>query len=291
MTTVARDQHLVATELDCLTTLIRAECEAVDRALSDAVSHARVAGRLLRQAKKIVGHGGWGAWLDGNFELSDRTARAWMQLADEWEQLDEPNRQRVAEMSLREALSFIAKPREALPYTGNAEWHTPSEIVEAAREMMGRIDLDPASNDVAQETVRATKYFTAETDGLAHEWRGKVFCNPPYAAGKIDKFVAKMVAEHEAGNVDEGVLLVHSKTDTSWFHQAASSASAVCFSRGRIRFQTGEEAGNSPTDGSCFLYFGDSPDRFAAAFGSIGLVFFNHASAAPARPIGFEMAA
>src|SRR5687767_14741623 len=100
---------------------IRAECEAVARAMSDAVSHAREAGRLLREAKQIVGHGGWGAWLKANFELSDRTARAWMQLADEWEELDEPNRQRVAEMSLREALSFIAKTRDALPYTGNTE--------------------------------------------------------------------------------------------------------------------------------------------------------------------------
>lgn len=35
------------------------------------------------------------------------------------------------------------------------EYYTPAPIVEAAREVLGGIDLDPASCDMAQETVRA----------------------------------------------------------------------------------------------------------------------------------------
>jgi phage N-6-adenine-methyltransferase len=251
-----------------LATRIRAEHEAAQSAMRSAVSHAVEAGKLLMEAKRTVGHGGWEAWVRDSCGFSERTAQGYMRLA----RLDPEKAQRVALLSLREALKALASRCEALPYTGNTEWYTPPEIVEAAREVMGGIDCDPASSDVAQETVRATEYFTAETDGLAQEWRGKVFCNPPYAAGKIDKFVAKMVAQHEAGNVDEGILLVHAKTDTSWFHQAASAAAAVCFTRGRIRFQGAEDVGNSPTDGSAFFYFGDDPDRFTEVFSRFGLV-------------------
>jgi len=35
--------------------------------------------------------------------------------------------------------------------TGESEWNTPSEYIESARELMGKIDIDPASNKQAQE--------------------------------------------------------------------------------------------------------------------------------------------
>ena len=34
-------------------------------------------------------------------------------------------------------------------------WHTPAEYIEAAREVMGSIDLDPASCHIAQQAVKA----------------------------------------------------------------------------------------------------------------------------------------
>ena len=57
--------------------------------------------------------------------------------------------------------------------TGNFEWYTPAYIIEAARKTMGTIDLDPASSVIANETVKATTFYTIDDDGLIKEWGGR----------------------------------------------------------------------------------------------------------------------
>ncbi|MBV8705032.1 MAG: hypothetical protein JO118_15135, partial [Acetobacteraceae bacterium] len=137
------------------------------------------------------------------------------------------------------------------------KWHTPAQWVEAVRRVLGAIDLDPASSDRAQETVAAATYFTKEMDGLSRPWRGRVWLNPPYAAGVVDRFVGKLVRHVGAGDVTAAILLVDSRTDTQWFHHAAGARARVCFTRGRISFVRPDGAGaDAATSGSAFLYFG-----------------------------------
>lgn len=156
--------------------------------------------------------------------------------------------------------------------TGDNEWYTPAEYVEAARDVLGDIDLDPASNDSAQELVRAGRYFTKTDNGLEQEWRGRVWLNPPYAQPLIMDFVSKMVTERKAGRVTGAIMLTNNSADTAWFHEAVKTADAICLTRGRIRFyKTGGET-SAPTQGQTFFYFGNDVERFTARFRDIGHV-------------------
>ena len=160
--------------------------------------------------------------------------------------------------------------------TGENEWYTPGAHIEAARGMMGGIDLDPASSEVAQRTVKAGAFYSLEDDGLTQEWRGKVWLNPPYAQPAIRMFAEKAVEEFTAGRMTEGIVLTHNYTDTAWFHILTRASAAICFTRGRISFLDPNGAKAAPTQGQAFFYFGSRVAAFAEAFDAFGIVLVRH---------------
>lgn len=155
--------------------------------------------------------------------------------------------------------------------TGCNEWFTPAEYIDAARAVLGEIDLDPASCALANQTVKAKSFFTADDDGLKKDWRGRIWLNPPFATGLIEKFVDKLTAEISAGNVTSAIVLVDNATETRWFKKLADNCAGIVFTTGRINFLKGGnmEAG-SPTRGQVFLYFGDDSDSFFNVFKKFG---------------------
>lgn len=156
--------------------------------------------------------------------------------------------------------------------TGDNEWYTPAIYIEGAKAVMGGIDVDPATSIIAQQTVQATSYYTREDDGLKHEWRGRVWLNPPYARGVIPLFIEKLLQEYMATRTSEAILLTHSYTDTSWFQVAACNAAVMCFTAGRIRFTDADGKECSPTQGQAFMYLGRNREKFAHVFGQWGFV-------------------
>lgn len=157
--------------------------------------------------------------------------------------------------------------------SGNNEWYTPPEYIAAARELMGGIDLDPASCEIANKIVTADKFFSIEEDGLKQEWRGRIWMNPPYASNLIGQFASKLVSEVRAGNVTQACVLVNNATETRWFQEMTAESVAVCFVQGRIKFidKNGITSG-TPLQGQAILYFGENPFIFTNVFKKFGVI-------------------
>jgi phage N-6-adenine-methyltransferase len=154
--------------------------------------------------------------------------------------------------------------------TGEFLRYTPAKHIEAVRAVLGAIDLDPASDAQAQETVKAELFFTPEDDGLTREWHGNVFLNPPYHRELCPAFVDKLLAELQAERVAEAIMLTNNSTDTEWFQKAAEAANAVCLTHGRIGFTTPDGSEVAPTQGQAVFYFGKDVGKFVEVFRQIG---------------------
>lgn len=157
-------------------------------------------------------------------------------------------------------------------FTGEQEWYTPQRYIEAAREVLGIIDLDPASTLKAQQIVQARLFYSEDNDGLKHQWYGQVWLNPPYTQPLIQRFIEKLIKEHQSGRVQEAILLTHNYTDTLWFHKAQGACQLICFTRGRIKFINPHGDAASPAQGQAFFYFGWRAKRFQSVFKNFGFI-------------------
>jgi len=173
-----------------------------------------------------------------------------------------------AEVSRAGLLRFV-ETAHVSANSGENEWYTPAPFIEAARLVMGRIDLDPASTATANEVVGATTIYTKEDDGLEYGWSGCVWMNPPYAQPLVSQFCTKLVDEFSAINVYQAVVLVNNATETGWFQRLALPASALCFPDGRIKFWHPDRVA-APLQGQAVIYLGERADHFLAAFGRFG---------------------
>ena len=227
------------------------------------------AGRLLKIQQDALDHGQWLPWLrdnEGVLGFGVRAAQRLIQVAND-----------AASNTQSTAYSDVwwneRKSHRTLG-TGNSEWYTPPEYIDLARQVLGDIDLDPASCELAQRTVKARNFYTKADNGLTKPWYGRVWLNPPYGNPDMSLFVDKLLEERNAKRVKAAILLSHNFTDTRWFQKAAMLCQAVCFTRGRIGFinQKGEPCA-SPANGQTFTYFGPDTGKFFDVFSAnVGVV-------------------
>jgi len=155
--------------------------------------------------------------------------------------------------------------------SGENEWYTPAIFLEAARDVLAGIDLDPASSEVANRTVKAARIFTAQDDGLRQEWPiGSIWMNPPYSQPLMGQFAEKFASEIRRGST--GIVLVNNATETAWFQTIAAECSAICFPKSRIRFLDPQGNPGAPLQGQAIVYCGPDAASFSEAFIGFGLV-------------------
>lgn len=106
---------ICAADLAALPRQINEAVREAEGHASLAVQAALKAGALLMQAKELVPHGQWESWLTENCTLAPRTARAYAAFAKRLPQLSIEERQRVADLPLREAIQAISTSPTAPP--------------------------------------------------------------------------------------------------------------------------------------------------------------------------------
>ena len=171
-------------------------------------------------------------------------------------------------------LRRIAQGGHVRHNSGEVEWYTPSYIVEAAHAVLGAIDCDPASSDIANKTIKAAQYYTVDNNGLTQQWGKRVWMNPPYSQPLVVEFCKAFLDRLESGEITAGCVLVNNATETAWFQGLADAAVAICLLRGRVKFlDTSGKAIGAPLQGQIVLYYGSDRAAFSKAFAELGSVW------------------
>lgn len=158
------------------------------------------------------------------------------------------------------------------------EYFTPSRFVEAARFVMGGIDLDPASCPEANKIIKARRFYTKEDNGLqlSAKWRGRVWMNPPYGklGNQSSQFVwtRRLIREFHHGGVTQAVFLLRAAPGYDWFERLWDVL-PLCFVRERVSFIRPDGTSDGVAkQGTVLGYLGPQVGRWAQEFVKFGRV-------------------
>jgi len=147
------------------------------------------------------------------------------------------------------------------------EWATPGRIWRPLAESLNGFDLDPASG--AEDTPIATETITKTENGLAQEWYGDVWVNPPYSKEQNPKWAKKVAYESTRDDVRTITALVPAATDTSWFQENYAHADYLTFIEGRIKFNGSDEPA---TFANVLCSYGEFGSAYLEALDTLGFV-------------------
>lgn len=185
-----------------------------------------------------------------------------------------PKPDRISSRRSDENLFSQMDPWSILPsrvITGD-DWYTHPTIITAVRDALGGgIDLDPASHIDANETVRATRYFTRDQNGLHQSWEAaRIYLNPPF--DDYEEFVDKVREEYAAGHFETLICLAASRGQSNlYMRRLFDIANGLCIITGRYPFW-GIKSGTVPVDGWYLVHIGREFEQFARATACLGCV-------------------
>lgn len=166
-------------------------------------------------------------------------------------------------------MTAMNQPMQTLTSQATVEWYTPPAIIELARQVLGDIDLDPASSATAQNWIQAAHFNTAETL-LQLPWSGRVWLNPPF--NDTPAWVERLEREYTCGDVTTALLLVNSAPGYVWWEELWRRR-PVCMLRERLCFyQADGTPGGQAKKGQTLAYYGTNNHRFIEVFAPLGRI-------------------
>lgn len=133
------------------------------------------------------------------------------------------------------------------------------------------IDLDPASSAIANQRVKAARFFTEADDGLNQEWHGRVWMNHPFSKTHNAAWIAKLIGEFKAGRVTAACAICFASTSERWFRPLLDYPQ--CFLTPRTNYLLPDgTVYRGVTKGSVVTYLGSDVAAFAREFAPLGVV-------------------
>ena len=250
-----------------------AEVVAEIEALENHGSQAPAPPRSERQAREL-----------GKAPEGER-AEAWEAAQERADSPQPPARVVKEVVEERAQKAAPVEPEPVVIEIDRDSYATPEWVLDLARQVSGALEVDPASNASAQETVKASICYTAEDDGLdpANAWGGVVWLNPPYSRGLIAPFVDRACDEWEGDQLEELWVLTNASVSSEWWQRLAKASSLMMYPPCRINFldSLGRETSNNAYSQS-LAYCGPSEQVETArkVFGAAGWVVTRNAAAA-----------
>ena len=154
--------------------------------------------------------------------------------------------------------------------SGDYEYYTPIEIVEAARIVMGSIDLDPFSSHEANKNIKAVKYYS--DNGLIGAWKGNIWMNHPFSRVMNPLCINKLITEYVKKNLKQSCNITFAATPEKWFQPLLEFPQCYLSPRTNYYLPDGTLK-RGVTKGSVVTYLGDNVDTFIEVFdGKFGKV-------------------
>lgn len=249
-------------------------------------------GRLALEAKRIAGHGHFGAWkksLCDEYGISDRTIERYLYLAKHRRQLlatlgiqsseaDEFSNdsfdQVFTGLKLQEAIALLKSsngskttaqsaqvPSRSQPQSGAI----PSEVLAIAHEFFGHVDLLIGATNLDTTEAEIPQRSPEDAVTAAATWEGQVLVHA--TTKSLSPLVARLQEEYEHGHLTAALLFAPAITDNR--ELLTLQAYPRAFFRTRLVFPM-ETGGNTVADMPYLLLLLDREERtreFALAVG------------------------
>jgi phage N-6-adenine-methyltransferase len=119
-------------------------------------------------------------------------------------------------------------------------WATPRGFFDRLNSVF-RFDLDVCA---LPENAKCERFFTPADDGLAQNWRGNCWMNPPYGR-TIGAWVEKAYRSAKENGATV-VCLLPARVDTRWWHDFCAHGE-VHFVKGRLKFGAATDSAPFPS--------------------------------------------